>query len=101
MLCFPPDGLLQWQRRLEIIEKKIPTAAEDLMLLRRFALVYISENKLGILSPIRYFDLQNYPLDINYAQSVCSIMWELVRAYASVAFGPEFDHAADDFGVEM
>ncbi|KZP03948.1 hypothetical protein FIBSPDRAFT_968543 [Athelia psychrophila] len=58
MLCLLPDGLLRWQERSEVIEESFQTATSDLFLLRKFALVYTTGAKLGVLSPIHHFVLQ-------------------------------------------
>ncbi|KZP08482.1 TPR-like protein [Athelia psychrophila] len=101
MLCLLPDGLLQWEEHLDVIEKTFPSATSDLFLLRKFTLVYTAGTKLGVLSPIRHFVLQYHPPDLQHAQCIYSIFWELVHAYAMVDFGPEFSSAVDALSPEM
>ncbi|KZP20453.1 hypothetical protein FIBSPDRAFT_932292 [Athelia psychrophila] len=101
MLCLLPDGLLQWEEHLDIIEKTFPCATSDLFLLRKFTLVYTAGRKLGVLSPIRHFVLHHYPPDLQHAQCIYNIFWELVHAYAMVDFGPEFSGAVDALSPEM
>ncbi|KZP08488.1 TPR-like protein [Athelia psychrophila] len=101
MLCLLPDGLLRWQERLEVIEETFDTATSDLRLLRKSALVYTIGGKLGVLSPIRHFVLQHYPPDLRHAQCIYNIFWELVRAYATIDFSPEFSGAVDALSPEM
>ncbi|KZP29403.1 TPR-like protein [Athelia psychrophila] len=101
MLCLLPDGLLRWQERLEVIEKTFGTATSDLLLLRKFALIYTAGDKLGVLSPIRHFVLQHYPPDSQHVQCMYDIIWELVHTYAMVGFGPEFSGAVDALSPEM
>ncbi|KZP06682.1 TPR-like protein [Athelia psychrophila] len=101
MLCLLPDGLLHWEERLEVIGETFPTATSDLLLLRKFALVYITGDKLAVLSPIRHFVLQYHPPDFQHVQCIYNIFWELVHAYAMVDFGPEFSGAVDALSPEM
>ncbi|KZP09203.1 TPR-like protein [Athelia psychrophila] len=101
MLCLLPDGLLRWQDRLEIIEKTFETAASNLFLLRKYALVYTTSAKLGVLSPIRHFILQHYPPDSQHSQCISNIIWELVHTHATVGFGPKFHGAVDALSPEM
>ncbi|KZP07401.1 TPR-like protein [Athelia psychrophila] len=101
MLCLLPDGLLRWQDRLEVIEKTFETASSNLFLLRKFALVYTTGAKLGVLSPIRHFILQHYPPDSQHAQCIYNIIWELVYTHAMVNFGPEFHVAVEALSPEM
>ncbi|KZP17395.1 TPR-like protein [Athelia psychrophila] len=101
MLCLLPDGLLRWQERLEIIESIFETATSDLLLLRKLALVYTAEAKLGVLSPIRHFVLKHHPPDARHAQCIYNIIWELVRTYGMVDFGPEFSGAVHALSPEM
>ncbi|KAF7978276.1 hypothetical protein HWV62_1120 [Athelia sp. TMB] len=95
MFCLLPDGLLQWQTRLGLVAQCLPTSPSDFLLLRKFALVYTTGNKLGVLSPIRHFILQHYPPDSEYVQCVHGIFWKLVGTYARVNFGPEFNSAKE------
>ncbi|KZP29401.1 TPR-like protein [Athelia psychrophila] len=101
MLCLLPDGLLRWQERLEVIEKTFETATSDLLLLRKFALVYTAGGKLGVLSPIRHFVLQKHAPDARHAQCISNITWELVNTYARVDFGPELHAAIEALSPEM
>ncbi|KZP29399.1 hypothetical protein FIBSPDRAFT_192575 [Athelia psychrophila] len=101
MLCLLPDGLLQWEERLEVIEETFETATLDLWLLRKFALVYTAGGKLAVLSPIRHFILQHYPPDAQHAQCIYNIFWELVNTYTQVRFGPKFKGAVDALGPEL
>ncbi|KZP07391.1 TPR-like protein [Athelia psychrophila] len=101
MLCLLPGGLSCWQDRLEIIEKTLETATSSLFLLRKFALVYTTGAKLGVLSPIRHFILQHYPPDSQHAQCVSNIIWELVCTHAMVDFGPKFHVAVEALSPEM
>ncbi|KZP03492.1 hypothetical protein FIBSPDRAFT_941500, partial [Athelia psychrophila] len=101
MLCLLPDGLLRWQDRLEVIEKTFETASTSLFLLRKFALVYTTRAKLGVLSPIRHFILQHYPPDSQHARCISNIIWELVCTHAMVNFGPEFHGAVEALSPEM
>ncbi|KZP29434.1 TPR-like protein [Athelia psychrophila] len=101
MLCLLPDGLLHWQERLDIIEETFETATSDLLLLRNLALVYTVGGKLGVLSPIRYFVLKHHPPDARHAQCIYHIIWELVRTYAPVDFGPGLHGAIMALSPEM
>ncbi|KZP06453.1 hypothetical protein FIBSPDRAFT_1053523 [Athelia psychrophila] len=101
MLCLLPDGLLRWQDRLEVIEKTFETASSDLFLLRKFALVYTTGAKLGVLSPIRYFILRHYPPDSQHVRCISNIIWELVYTHAMVDFGPKFHGAVEALSLEM
>ncbi|KZP05297.1 hypothetical protein FIBSPDRAFT_940539 [Athelia psychrophila] len=101
MLCLLPDGLLRWQERLEVIEETFGTAASDLWLLRKYALVYTAGGKLGVLSPIRHFVLQYHAPDAEHARCMCNIIWEFVDTYATVDFGPEFSSAVEALSAEM
>ena len=89
MFCLLPDGLLQWQSRLKLVTECLPTSTSDFLLLRKFALVYTSGDKLGVLSSIRHFMLQHYPPDPAYVQCIHDIFWELVDTHAAVDFGPD------------
>ncbi|KAF7978286.1 hypothetical protein HWV62_1140 [Athelia sp. TMB] len=101
MLCLLPDGLFQWQERLELIEEKFDTARSDLQRIRRFALAYTSDDKLGILSPIRHFVLSHHPPDPEHVQCIHDIFWKLVDTYAGVTFGPDFDSAKEALKAEI
>ncbi|KZP16418.1 TPR-like protein [Athelia psychrophila] len=101
MLCLLPDGLLRWKDRLEVIEKTFETASSNLFLLRKFALVYTTGAKLGVLSPIRHFILQHYPPDFQHVQCISNIIWELVCTHATVDFGPKFYGAVEALSPEM
>ncbi|KZP16421.1 TPR-like protein [Athelia psychrophila] len=101
MLCLLPDGLLRWQDRLEVIEKTFETASSNLFLLRKFALVYTTGAKLGVLSPIRHFILQHYPPDSQHVRCISNIIWELVYTHAMVDFGPKFHGAVEALSLEM
>ncbi|KAF7978287.1 hypothetical protein HWV62_1142, partial [Athelia sp. TMB] len=89
MLCLLPDGLLQWQERLELIEETFDTASSDLQRIRRFALAYTSGVKLGVLSPIRHFVLQHHPPDSEHVQCMYDIFWKLVGIHATAQYGPD------------
>ncbi|KAF7978284.1 hypothetical protein HWV62_1136 [Athelia sp. TMB] len=101
MFCLLPDGLLQWQTRLGLVAQCLPTSPSDFLLLRKFALVYTTGNKLGVLSPIRHFILQHYPPDSEHVQCVHGIFWKLVGTYSRVNFGPEFDSAKEALRPEI
>ncbi|KZP20434.1 hypothetical protein FIBSPDRAFT_1044881 [Athelia psychrophila] len=101
MLCLLPDGLLRWEERLEVIEEAFGTATSDLRLLRKCALVYTIGGKLGVLSPIRHFVLQNYPPDTPHAQCIFDIFWQLVRTYATIEYGPNLKGAIETLTPEM
>lgn len=101
MFCLLPDGLLQWQTRLGLVAQCLPTSSSDFLLLRKFALVYTTGNKLGVLSPIRHFILQHYPPDSEYVQCVHGIFWKLVDTYARMTFGPDFDSAKEALRPEI
>ncbi|KZP20446.1 TPR-like protein [Athelia psychrophila] len=101
MLCLLPDGLLCWQERLEVIEKTFENAISDLLLLRKFALVYTAGDKLSVLSPIRHFVLHHYPPDIQHSQCIRDVIWEVVDTYATVEFGPELQGAIEAISPEM
>ncbi|KAF7972926.1 hypothetical protein HWV62_16584 [Athelia sp. TMB] len=101
MLCLLPDGLFHYEERLAIIAKVIPTSMSDFFLLRKFALVYISGDKLGVLSPIRHFILQHYPPGDEYVLCLYNIFWELIDSYAMIYFGPDFQGAKEALGPEL
>ncbi|KZP09212.1 hypothetical protein FIBSPDRAFT_964138 [Athelia psychrophila] len=86
---------------LEVIEKTFETASSNLFLLRKFALVYTTGAKLGVLSPIRHFILQHYPPDYQHVQCIYNIIWELVSTHATVDFGPNFHGAVETLSPEM
>lgn len=89
MLCLLPDGLLQWQERLELIEETFDTAGSDLQRILRFALAYTSGNKLGVLSPIRHFVLQHHPPDAEHVQCMYDMFWKLVDIHSVAEYGPD------------
>ncbi|KAF7972382.1 hypothetical protein HWV62_18096 [Athelia sp. TMB] len=101
MLCLLPDGLLCWQERLEIMEETFDNIFFDLQLLQRFALVYISGNKLGVLSPIRHFVHHHHPLDLQHAQCIFDVFWKLIGVHALVDYGPDFVSAVQIFSPEI
>ncbi|KAF7970895.1 hypothetical protein HWV62_22650 [Athelia sp. TMB] len=101
VLCLLPDGLLRYEERLTKIAKVIPTSMSDFFLLRKFALIYISGDKLRVLSPIRHFILQHYPPDGQHVTCICNIFWQLVDSFATVGFGPDANSAKEALGAEL
>ncbi|KAF7972381.1 hypothetical protein HWV62_18094 [Athelia sp. TMB] len=101
MLCLLPDGLFWWQERLEMMEKTFDSTFFDLSLLQRFALVHLSGDKLGVLSPIRHFVLQHHPPDEEHVKCIANVFWQLIGTYAVVDYGPEFIGAVQALGPEI
>ncbi|KAF7978271.1 hypothetical protein HWV62_1110 [Athelia sp. TMB] len=101
MLCLLPDGLFHWEERLDIIEETFATARADLRRIQRFALVYASGDKLGVLSPIRHFVLQRYPPDSEHVQCMHNIFWKLVDIHGMAGYGPDRLRADEALNPEI
>lgn len=101
MICLLPDGLFRWQDKLDFIEKRYSTAISEVHLLRKFALIYIADDKLDVLSPIRHFVLNYYPSNTEHTQCMYDMFWDIIDTHASVDFGRDFNSAVEVLRPEM
>ena len=88
-LCLLPDGLLCWEDRLLEIGLKFDNVHGLLQSLRRTSLVYISNDILKVLSPIRYFMTNHHPAAEEHLRGLEAYFWKLVVTYGTLEPGDD------------
>ncbi|KIM71373.1 hypothetical protein PILCRDRAFT_17131 [Piloderma croceum F 1598] len=83
VLCLLPDGLLYWEERLLDIGSKFENVHRLLQSLRRTSLVFISNDILKVLSPIRHFVTDYHPAAESHMKVLEAYFWNLVATYAT------------------
>jgi hypothetical protein len=93
VLCLLPDGLVRWRERLGDIGSKFDNVHGLLQSLRRTSLVFISNNVLKVLSPIRHFVTDHHPAAEDHVKALEAYFWNLVATYATREPGDGFIEA--------
>jgi len=83
ILCLLPDGLLRWEERLLDIGSKFENVHGLLQLLHKTSLVFISNDVLKVLSPIRHFVTDRHPAAEGHVKVLEAYFWNLVATYAT------------------
>ena len=83
ILSLLPDGLLCWEERLGAIGSKFENVHRLLQSLRKTLLVFISNNILKVLSPIRHFVTEYHPAAEAHVKALEAYFWNLVVTYAT------------------
>src|ERR1700729_1820066 len=101
ILCLLPDGLLRWEGRLLDIGSKFENVHGLLQSLRRTSLVFISNDILKVLSPIRHFVTDHHPAAEGHVKALEAYFWNLVATYATCQPGDGFIKAMQILEPEM
>jgi len=101
ILCLLPDGLLRWEERLLDIGSKFENVHGLLQSLRRTSLVFISNDVLKVLSPIRHFVTDRHPAAEGHVKVLEAYFWNLVATYATHQPGDGFIKATQVLEPEM
>jgi tetratricopeptide (TPR) repeat protein len=100
-LCLLPDGLLHWEERLLDIGSRFENVHGLLQSLRRTSLVFISNDVLKVLSPIRHFVTVHHPAAEGHVKVLEAYFWNLVATYATCRPGHGFIKATQILEPEM
>jgi hypothetical protein len=101
VLCLLLDGLLRWRERLRDIGSKFENVHGLLQSLRRTSLVFIENDALKVLSPIRHFMIDHYPAAEDLVKGLEAYFWNLVAIYAIFEPGDGFMEAKQILEPDM
>ena len=101
ILCLLPDGLFRWEERLLDIGSTFENVHGLLQSLRRTSLVFISNDVLKVLSPIRHFVTDHHPAGESHVKALEAYFWNLVATYATRHPGDGFIKATRILEPEM
>jgi len=104
LLCQLPDGLCQWDERLPHIGagfQKDQNVHDLFRVLLRTALVFIGEDTVKVMSPIRHYVNRKHPLGQHHIHHLESYFWGLIHTHTTETALLSFSHARNILEVEM
>jgi tetratricopeptide (TPR) repeat protein len=100
-LCQLPDGLYQWEERLTYIGEGFQNVNHLVHILHKTALLFISGDRLKVMSPIRHFITCHHPANTHHIQCLEKYFWSLVHTHATKHVGPDFPHAKEILQADL